>query len=177
LAAAASGTLRSRETRKEVLDLRGQNHGCQGRETAAGAHGSFGQTDFKTRSEASFLAERSSLAHSANGFSERNSVVTTSNTRGSKLSTRRDNFRVGGDADYHKRAEASYRETRPELQTRPYVATSSGTVGQRSLLAGAREERRPRLAKSPIKAHRLRERSGITAQLQEPRESRYEDED
>ena len=176
-AAAASGAQGSREARKEVLDLRGRSHGSQVRETAAGAHGSFGQTDFKTRSEASFLAERSSLAHSANGFSERNSVVTTSNARGSALSTRRDNFRVGGDADYHRRAEASYRETRPELQTRPYVATSSGAAGQRSLLAGAREERRPRLAKSPIKAHRLRERSGITAQLQEPRESRYEDED
>jgi hypothetical protein len=176
-AAAASGVLQSRESRKEALERHGQAQAFEARGSAAGAHGAFGQLGFKARSERSFLEERAALAHDDRGFAERNSAVSTSNARGSVLSSRQDNFRVGGDTDYQRRAQPGHRETRPELQTSPYVAASSTTAGQRSLLGAAREERRPRLAKSPIKAHRLRERSGLSAQLQEPLESRYEDEE
>ena len=175
-AAAASGVLEGRECRKEALERRGQSQALEARDAAAGAHGAFGQLSFKARSERSFLAERPALAHDDRGFSERNSAVSTSNARGSTLSSRQDNFRVGGDTDYQRRAQPGQRETRPELQTSPYVAASSTTAGQRSLLGAAREARRPRPAKSPLKAHRLRERSGLSSQLQEPLESRYEDE-
>lgn len=174
--AAASATQASQEPAKRQLDRRGQAEVAQAKHVASGAHGAFGSLSFKARSEARSLDERTALAHSAAGFAERNSIVTTSNARGDRLSHRQDNFKVGGETDYQLRAANGTREVRPELQTRPYVAASSEAVGQRSLYAGAREARRPRLAKSPIKAHRLRERSGLAGQLQEPLESRYDDE-
>ena len=174
-AATTVGVLVGRDSKKRALEHREGYRQFQERANAAGAHGAFGEVDLQTRASTYSLEERPSAAHREHGFSERNSRVTTSNARGDKFTSRMDILKVGGHTDFQKKAELAAREGKHELQTAPYVASSAGGEGQRSLLGGGREIRRPRLAKSPIKAHRLRERSGLSASLQEPLESRFED--
>jgi hypothetical protein len=123
-------------------------------------------------------AGRAAGLHLDSGCAERSATVTARNARGEGFVVRRDNLKVGGDVDFQKRPTAALREWKAELLTRPGVARSVGSDGQRCTQLPAREARQARVAKSPFRAHALRERTGIDARLAERRESRYEtDED
>jgi len=164
-----------RAATKVALDKRGGGLFLQSGNTAAGAHGAFGETVLRT-GVSEKLAERAAAPHLNGGYSERNSTVSARNARGEVLSGRTDNFKVGADADFHKRSEPAAREWKNELLTKPLVRRSVGNEGQRCSIA-TREPRRERVAKSPFRGHALKERGGLTSFLQEPTESRYEPED
>lgn len=171
-AASAAATAEARRARKQALEDLGQ-HAPESSAAASGAHGSLGEVAPSKR-RAELLEDRAAAAFADRGFLERNSRVSTSNARGSVLAERMDNFKVGGQTDYQRKALRPERQERRELQTHPYLSSSVAKEGQRTFLSGAREARPQRVAKSPFKAHRLRERSGISARLQEPMESRFE---
>ena len=123
-------------------------------------------------------ADRAAGAHLNGGYAERNTAVTARNARGEGFAARRDGLKVGGDADFQKRATSALREWKAEVLVQPGVMRSAGSDGQRCSLLPTREARQARGAKSPFRAHALRERTGIDARLAERRESRYEtDED
>lgn len=171
-AASAMATAEARSARRQALEDLGQ-HAPESLSVAAGAHGSLGEVAPSKR-HAELLEDRVAVAFADRGFAERNSRVTTSNARGSALTERMDNFKVRGQTDYQRKALRPERQERRELQTHPYLSSSAAKEGQRTFLSGAREARPQRIAKSPFKAHRLRERSGLSARLQEPMESRFE---
>jgi hypothetical protein len=177
----ASDTTRAQTQRaatKVALDKRGGGLFLQSSNTAAGAHGAFGETVLRTGGLSETLEERSAAPHLNGGYIERNSKTSARNARGEVLSGRTDNFKVGADADFHKRSEPAARELKTELLTQPLVRRSVGNEGQRCSIA-AREPRRERVAKSPFRGHALKERGGLTSSnfLKEPTESRYETEE
>lgn len=177
----ASDTTRAQTQRaatKVALDKRGGGLFLQSSNTAAGAHGAFGETVLRTGGLSETLEERSAAPHLNSGYIERNSKTSARNARGEVLSGRTDNFKVGADADFHKRSEPAAREWKNELLTPPLVRRSVGNEGQRCSIA-AREPRRERVAKSPFRGHALKERGGLTSSnfLKEPTESRYETEE
>lgn len=163
-------------TRKLTLEGTADRAVLQLRE-AAGAHGAFGVTRLHD-GLSEVLDDRAAAPHLNGGYVERNTAVTARNARGGGFAALRDGAKVGGDVDFQKRPTAALREWKAELLVRPTVARSVGSEGQRCTLLPKREARQARVAKSPFRAHALRERSGIDARLSERRESRYEtDED
>jgi hypothetical protein len=144
--------------------------------TAMAPHGA--QAQSASKKLALDGADRAAGLHLDSGCAERSAAVTARNARGEGFAARRDGLKVGGDVDFQKRPTAALREWKAELLTRPGVVRSAGSDGQRCTQLPAREARQARSAKSPFRAHALRERTGIDARLAERRESRYEtDED
>ena len=161
-------------SRKLALDDRGNIIVMQGAHTAQGAHGAMGE--MRVRPERSQEAqELSKNPHLNGGFVERNSAVVASNSRGQVLSKRVDNFKVGPEVDFQKKARPASREWRKELLTQPLQRRSSAQGGERSADIVGREPRRARPSKSPFRGHPLREKSGLASFLHEPAESRFED--
>ena len=172
---AARADVSSLSVRREELQGAGDPRDFHG-PSGAVAHGALGEMHLREGRDL-HLQERSSGPTYDGGVAERRSRVTASNARGQVLSRRSDDFKVGGDTDFQKKAPLGAREWKNELVNKPAARRSAAEEGQRTLLAGAREPRGARAAKSPFRGYGVRERGGLLATLQEPIESRYDDEE
>ena len=163
--------------KKIALDDRGNVVVMQGQNIASGVHGAFGEMDLGSAGLSQITQERSATPFLDGGYVERNAKVSARNARGEVLSSRRDNFKIGGDTDFQKKSALAAREWKNEMLIQPSVRRSAGEEGQRCTVVSSREPRRARVAKSPFRGHALKEKGGLMSMLPEKAESRYETDD
>ena len=173
----ASAQASEGKSRREGLDSLGCRETMESALPAAmGVHGGFGELRLRDVRPEGAEERSAGRPHLEFGGTERNSRVSASNARGRVNSSREDNLKVGGDADFQMRAQRGSRESKPEQLTRPSVRRSAAADGERCALPAARESRPVRAAKSPFRAHALKEVTGIGRLLPETSESRFDDE-